>query len=185
MIKIKSFYTFLSHLSKRERLILYIAAGFTLLLILDRLIVHPVLSKMRSLDKEIQAQTAQIKKDFHILTQKEKIIAESRRYASYSLGELSAEEATTSLLKELEDLANKASVYLVDIKPAGIKQEAGYSKYLVNLSCEAQMEQVIDFMYNIENSKKLLRIEKYNISPKSKESSIAKCSMTISLRGIL
>ena len=42
------------------------------------------------------------------------------------------------------------------------------------------MEQLVDFMYNIENSDKLLMIEKYQISPKSKESSVAKCAMSIS-----
>jgi Tfp pilus assembly protein PilO len=84
-----------------------------------------------------------------------------------------------SLLKEIESFANKSSVYLVDMKPAGLKPSDSSKKYLISLNCEAQMEQLSDFMYNIENSNKLLTIEKYQISPKSKESSVVRCSMSI------
>ncbi|MCM8757859.1 MAG: type 4a pilus biogenesis protein PilO [Candidatus Omnitrophica bacterium] len=90
-----------------------------------------------------------------------------------------SEDDTTSILKELERLANKSGVYIVDIKPAGLRQEGNFKKYVINLSCEVQMEQLVEFMYNIESSHKLLTIERYQISPKSKETSIASCTMTI------
>ena len=184
MIDIKKFYTFVSHLSKRERIIFYITVGILSLIILDRLIIYPVLSKMRSLDEGIGQEKTLIKRDLHILSQKERIIQEAEKYAAYSIQDLSTEEVTTLLLKEIGNLANKTSVYLIDIKPTGIKEEDVYRKYLVNLSCEAQMEQIISFMYSIEDSNSLLKIEKYNISPKSEDSSIARCSMVISKTAI-
>jgi Tfp pilus assembly protein PilO len=184
MIDIKKFYTFFSHLSKRERIIFYVAAGSILLTILDRLIVYPVISKIRFLGEEIQQEKTRIKRDLHILAQKERIIKESKKYARYSVQDLSSEEVTTSLLKEIGDLANATSVYLIDIKPTGIKEEAVYRRYYVNISCEAQMEQLTNFMYSVENSASLLKVEKYNISPKAEESSIARCTMTISKTAI-
>jgi Tfp pilus assembly protein PilO len=67
------------------------------------------------------------------------------------------------------------------MKPSGLKEEKDNTKkYLVSLSCEGQMEQIMDFMYNVENSRKFLTIEKYQISPKTKESSVINCTMTIS-----
>jgi len=180
MIDVKRFYSFFLNLSKRERLILYVAAGFISLTILDRLIVNPVLSKMRSLDEGIKQEITRIKRDLHILAQKDRIIKESKKYARYSIEDTPEEEITTSLLKEIENLANENSVYLIDIKPSGIKEETVYSKYFVKISCEAQMEQIINFMYNIEKSSNLLNIEQYNITPKSEGSSIAQCSMVIS-----
>jgi DNA-directed RNA polymerase subunit F len=183
-IDIKKFYTFFSHLSKRERLILYVALGFISLTILDRLIIYPVLSKMKSLNEEIQEEKTRIKRDLHILAQRDRITKESQRYTRYSTQGLSIEEVTTLLLKEIGELAEKTSVYLIDIKPTGTKEEVVYRKYFVTLSCEAQMQQIIDFMYKIESSNNLLKIEKYNISQKSEESSIARCSMTISKTAI-
>ncbi|MFH1339457.1 MAG: type 4a pilus biogenesis protein PilO [Candidatus Omnitrophota bacterium] len=179
MIDFKKIYAFFSHLSRREKIIFYVALGFFVLTILDRLIIYPVLSKVRSLSEEIREEKAQIKKDLHILAQKERVIEESKKYARYSIQDLSTEEVTTSLLKEIGDLANKTGVYLLDIKPTGVKEGTVFRKYYVSLSCEAQMEQIINFMYSLESSNSLLRVEKYNISPKSEGSSIARCSMII------
>jgi len=44
------------------------------------------------------------------------------------------------------------------------------------------MEQLISFMYEVEASLKWLSIEKYEITPKSKDSSIAKCNLVVSKR---
>lgn len=171
---------FLNRLSKKERAIFYIAAGIVSLLILDRAIVSPVFSKIRSLNKEVEDKKATIKKNLRILAQKDRILTEGNKYNSY-LGDskISDDEQITLVLKELESLASKSSVYLVDMKPNGIKESGSSKKILVNLNCEAQMEQLIDFMYNMENSDNLLSIEKYQITPKAKESSVAKCSIAV------
>jgi Tfp pilus assembly protein PilO len=180
MIKLQALHTIFTRLSKKEQFILYIAAFFIALTLLDRLIIEPIFSKMQSLDKEIQEKEAAIRRNTHIVVQKDRILAEVAKYTSFLSTAKSEDEEITSFLKEIENLADKSSVYLVDMKPAGVKDLSSSKKYLLNLNCEAQMEQLADFMYNIENSNKLLTIDKYQISPKSKESSIAKCSISIS-----
>ena len=180
MLKIQALHTFLSNLSKKERITLYAAIFIVSLVLLDRLIIHPIYSKIESLDKEIREKESAIKKNIRIVSQKDRILTESAKYSSFLSASESEEEEVTSILKEIETIANKNSVYLFDMKPASSKKTGGSKRYTVNLNCEAQMEQLTEFMYNIENSNKLLTIEKYEISPKSKESSIAKCSMSIS-----
>ncbi|MFH0738725.1 MAG: hypothetical protein V2A59_02560 [Candidatus Omnitrophota bacterium] len=180
MLKLKALYSILTRLSKREKIILYGAALFMFLVLLDRMIIYPVFHRLESLDEEIKQKEYTVRKNIHILAQKDKILSESAKYAPFLSSLKSEEEEISSLLKEVETQANKASVYLVDLKPAGSKDIGTSKKYLVNLNCEAQMEQVISFMYNIENSNKLLIIEKYQITPKSRDSSVAKCSLTIS-----
>jgi len=180
MIKLQALYTIFTRLSKREQFILYIAAFFIALTLLDRLIIEPIFSKMQSLDKEIQEKETAIRRNAHVVVQKDRILAEVAKYTSFLSTAKSEDEEITSFLKEIENLADKSSVYLIDMKPSGVKDLGSSKKYLLNLNCEAQMEQLADFMYNIENSNKLLTIDKYQISPKSKESSIAKCSISIS-----
>lgn len=179
MLRIKALPTFLSRLSKKEKIIFYLAVFFVSLALLDRLIVSPISSKMSFLNKEIREKELAIKKFLHLLALKESILAESKKYSSLVDIE-SQEEETTSILKDIENFANKASVYLIDMKPAGLKETGSAKKYQINLNVEAQVEQLVDFMYSIENSNKLLSIEKYQLSPKSKESSLARCSMSIS-----
>lgn len=179
MSQIQIFRTFIERLSKREKIIFYAVIFFISLSLLDRIIISPIYSKMKTLNEEIQEKESNIKKNIHILSQKDKISAEINKYASF-LSSLKLEDGQLiSILKEIETLANKNSVYLVDMKPVGLKDLGSLKKYLVNLNCEAQMEQLAEFMYTIEISNRLLTIEKYQINPKSKESSIARCSMLI------
>lgn len=180
MLKIQSFYKVLSRLSKKEKAILYFAVFLGLLLMLDRLVIYPVSSRMKTLDSQIRDSESLIRKSLRILGQKERILNEINRYNSFLGGLKSEEEEAVSLLKEIETEANKTSLYLVDLKPVGLKGSGTSKKYVITLNCEAQMGQLVNFMYNIENSKKLLLIEKYQILQKTKGSSIISCSMTVS-----
>jgi hypothetical protein len=89
-------------------------------------------------------------------------------------------EEFTVFLKEVDTLAKSSGVYVVDLKPTGTKDAGETKKYLINLNIEADMSTLVKFMYAIEDSNKLMTVEKYQISPKSKDSPTAKCSMLIS-----
>ena len=170
---------FLGRLSKKDKIIFYITVFVVSLLILDRAIISPVFFKIQSLNKKILDKQSEIKKNLRILAQKDRILAQGAKYSSF-LGnsQASDDEQVTLVLKELESLASKSSVYLVDMKPAGVKISGSSKRILVNLNCEAQMEQLVDFMYNMENSSSLISIERYQLTPKTKESSVAKCSIS-------
>lgn len=180
MPKIQVFRKFLSRLSKREKLIFYGALFFISLTLLDRFVLYPIFSRIEELDKEIRAKESGIKKSLHILAHKDRIVAERKKYRSFATDLKGKEEEMTSLLKEVEKLANDSSVYLVDLKPAGLKKAGASEKYFISLNCEAQMEQLARFIYDLEDSNKLFSVERYRINPKSKDSSVARCSMYIS-----
>ncbi len=172
--------TFLGRLSKKEKIIFYVASSLISLLVLDRAIISPVFSKIQSLNKEIQDKQDEVKKNLKILSQKDRILAQGNKYSAFlSDSVMSEDEQVTLVLKELESLANKSQVYLVDMKPAGVKASGSSKRIMINLNCEAQMEQLVDFMYNMEESASLISIEKYQITPKAKDSSVAKCSISV------
>lgn len=177
---LSSYYAFIGRLSKREKVIFYGALLFVLLTMVDRLIVSPIFLKLKSLDTQIIEMNRTIQTNIGLLARKEKIIAETKKYAELLSAVESKEELVTFLLKEIEGLANKSGVYIIDIKPAGSKESGDIREYMISLNCEAQMEQLIEFMYSVENSSQLLSIDKYQMSPKAKESSLARCSMAIS-----
>jgi hypothetical protein len=134
---------------------------------------------MHSLDSETQEKETGIKDTLKLLAQKNKIISESSKFAPFLSRIEFNEEQLPSFLKEIETLANKSSVYLIDLKPQGLKDVGQSKRYLISLNCEAQLEQLMEFMYNIENSNNLFVVGKYEIIPKSRESSIASCTMSI------
>lgn len=183
-IQLKVLQDFLAHLSKRERTVFYGAVFFVSMALLDRLIIHPITSRIQFFNEAIEQKESDIRKSLRIISQKDRILQESQRYATFMIRSRSDEEEISSLLKEIENLASEAEVYLVDLKPREPRDMGAYKKYIISLNCEAQMEQIAYFIYNIENSNKLMAIERYQIGPKSKGSSIAKCSMVISKIGI-
>ncbi|MFA6216151.1 MAG: hypothetical protein WDL87_00655 [Candidatus Omnitrophota bacterium] len=177
--KLEEIRKIITRLSKREKMVLYAAIAVLSLTAMDRLMVSPFLSKMKSLDSDIQKKEKEIKNALHVLGLKNRITAEILQYASYVGGTQSEEEQVTLLLKEIEVLTSKSSVYLIDMKPAGAKNIGSCVKYMVTVNIEAAMDKLIDFMYIIESSSKLLTIQKYQISPKTEGSNVAKCTMTI------
>ena len=175
----KAITQFYAKLSKKERRVLFVAllaAGFAFV---DRVIVLPVATTLSDLNHNIHEQETSIKKSMTMLLHKDSIISDSREYMAYSVEAKNAEEEMVALLKEVESVAEKSGVALIYVKPGTVKEESGIKKYYANLECEAPMEQVATFFHDIESSNQLVKIEKYQIQPKSKESSIARCTVSV------
>ena len=180
MLDVKALSRIFAGFSKKERLIFMVACGAIGLALLDRLVVSPIVSQIDSLETQIKQKEESTRRNLHIVSQKERIQSEVRTYASYFSESTQEEENMTSFLKEVESLANKSSLSIVDMKPAGTKEDKNkVKKILIAISCEGQMEQIMDFMYNVENARSFLTVERYQVGPKSKESSVAVCTMTI------
>jgi len=177
---VKSIVSFVTRLSSRERIIFYATIFMVGLFFLDRLIVSPIFMKINELDESIRYQEEAIEQSLIIITQEKRIDAEKKIYNPY-LSEIQSEEKEiTSFLQEVETSAKQSTVYLVDIKPSGKNIDGDTLKYFVKINFEAQMEQVFNFFYNISNSEKLLKVEGFEIGPKSEGSSIVACSASIS-----
>ena len=169
-----------ARLSKREKVIFYgtsVVVGF---LLLDQLVVGPILGTFDSLDQELSNLQTDISKTMQILSQKEQIKLEAEKYSSFVTQAKSEDEEMNSLLEYIEELANKATVNLLYVKPAGNKTEGITKKFLVTLECEGQSTQIVSFFYALESSPKLLTIEKYSIQPTGSGSSVIKAAATLS-----
>ncbi len=177
---LKNIIVFFANLNKKEKVIFYFTAFIILVAVFNGFIIGPTLNKMRKLNKEIEKEKRIAKKSLHVLAQKDKIKKEKKLYSSYVEEVRSQEEDTVIFLQKLEDIANKSSVYLIDIKVSDISGEDIFKKYTARLTCEAQMEQLINFFYDVESSNQLLKIEHFDIRPKSSGSSVARSTVYIS-----
>lgn len=170
---------FVMRLSKREKQMMYLAVGAVLIFGMDRLIVEPIHARMLSLNQEIIDKEAGVRKNLRILALKERIVAESLKLAPM-LNKISFDEREVSgLLKEIEIYANESSVDLINIKPQGASEFGIWDVYQISLNCEGQLDELIEFMYKVENSNSLFLIKRYQITPKSRNSSEASCSMRV------
>jgi hypothetical protein len=184
MIKAPKFTDILSKiqkLSRREKVVFYGALIIVSFALADRLIVRTFFGILTSLDKRIQDKDTQIKAGLRVMAQKARIELQYANYKSYLVTSKIENEEFTSILKMLDSLAPAQPGFdLVDMKPAGVKESVGAKKYLVTLNCEGTMEKLAEFLYNIETATKLLTVEKFELTPKSKDTNLARCSLTIS-----
>ena len=171
---------FFNRLSKREKIIFSLTAAVVGTLVLDQLLFRPIVHTFRSFNLQAQDLKSNIRKSMRLLSQKDRMMKDVTEFASYSTESKTPEEETLALLKHIEELANKSSVNLLYVKPAGAKPEGVTKKYFLTLECEGQMGQLVDFFYQIETAKFLLKIEKYALQPTSQSSSVIKCAATVS-----
>jgi len=175
---------FYQHLSQREKIILYLSITVVMIVVADQLVLSPIIKSVQSLDQKIYDTESNIKASIRLLGQKEKMMKEAEHYASYApSSKKSGEDEVLVLLKLVQELASQASVNLLYSKPGGGEAKER-NVYRVSLECEGQMDQLINFFYAIENSKLLLRIEKYSLQPTAKGSSVIKCAAIVSMAGI-
>ena len=167
--------------SKREKIIFWATITVIGFLSLDRLALGPAVSKVGQLDTQIHQEESAIRKAMSVLLRKEQIDRENKQFEVFSVEAQNPEEEMVGFLKDLENIASQSSVNLSYVKPGNTEEaKNGTRKYFASLECEAQMEQIAGFFHSVESSTKLLKIEKYEIQPKSKDSSLARCTTTVS-----
>lgn len=172
--------TFFSKLSKRERLLVIIAAVLVVLALMDMLVLGPILHHLNSVEGEINRKAAAIRRDLRILSFKEAILEEYAQYVRYmDSGEKSEEEIVAALLRKIETIASEKSVSISNVQPGDVLATSIFRVYKTSIAGQGALMNVLEFMYLLEESDYLFRVTKYELVPKSKGSEIVKFSLDI------
>ncbi len=171
---------FVAKLSDKEKKIFYAALLFVLLAFFDRLFLGPVWDKLKTIDSEIDEQQVSIKRDVRFLTYKDKIINQSKVFDHYLNVKPQEEDViNTELFSVIERFANQASINLIKSNPSESKKGKDFTQYFANLDCAGKLENVVSFMHAINSSDELLKIVKFNLTPKRGSPNEINASMTI------
>jgi Tfp pilus assembly protein PilO len=171
---------FISGLSQKEKMVLYVACVAVGLAIFDRLLLGPIMKETKNIEERIQAQITNTKKNLTILQYKDKIINEDDAYnIFYTKKGLSQDELIAVFLSEVEVLAKASGIALTNINPVMTEEKKGFVQYSLTIECAGNMKNILDFIYGIENSKKPIRVVSYEISPKTRETYDVKCTITV------
>ena len=147
---------------------------------IDKTLLGPIFKKMELYSAEIKTTEYDVMKNTKILQQRARIEAEELKYTEYAATAKTDEEETATLLREIERLATRSSIYLNNLKPSGIEEEGLVKKFRVNVSCEGEMEKIILFMHYIEDSHVIMQIAAFDMGPKSTQSKVNRCELLIS-----
>jgi len=164
----EKFKQFFSKLSKRERKILYASVIIIVLGSMDRLVYQPILSLFNEVEQEILSQENQLRKNMRFLAAREAISNRYSVYAAYAVTTGSDEEEVAGLLNEVEGVARKSGLALLNMKPKPAFTTEFGKQYPVEVEVETQMKELIKFIHALQSSKYILRVQKLRLVPKGK-----------------
>jgi hypothetical protein len=174
MLKIKT-------LGKREKILASAVAVLLLLFIFKLLILNPLLEKLSSAKLEIEQAQLGIRKYLELVQQKEIILNSEKQIERYLNLKGSDEEKMSIILSKIESVAHLAGISILDMNPQNTtKAKSATSVYRVQLRAEAEMQKFFDFIYNLENSDVLFKIDKVTLSSKDESSRLLKIELGIS-----
>jgi type II secretory pathway component PulM len=145
-------------LSPRERIVFVAACALLAAFLSDKFVFTSLSESWSGLDRDISAREARLIHDRALLARKDSLLREYKMYAP-SASKPSGSDERTALLKEIGAGAKAAGVKLVDIKPA----EGGRG---VSLSTESSWESLASFLYILQRSPRMLRVERASIRSK-------------------
>jgi len=170
---------FWEKLSKKEKIGLSLAIAFMAIASLDRLIVSPIRDRFQRINQTIKISEKQLAHDLRNVHQQEQITAEFEKYVEFVARSGSDEEEVAKILGEIESMARQSNVYLANMKPQTSKEIDFYIEYAVEIEAEAEIDQLTKFLYQLNTSAQLLRVEKLRLSSKKKGDKTLKASMLI------
>ena len=170
----------LTKLSRREKVIISIAALVFLALLFNRMVVRQMAMRMHRLNKDIAYQQARLKRSLFVVSREKLISEEYQRQIRDIIQRYSDKEEKARLNSEIVQLAKKTGIFLADIKASNVEESSPYKKLTVEIEVEAKMPFLADFIYQLEKSPYLLRLEEIYLVPKRKNPDILNARMVIS-----
>lgn len=170
---------FLANLSKRERILLYLAATFISLNLFYKFAIKPLLKKWDLLNQQILNSEIELKRSLKYLNLKDEVENIYLSYIGHIKKSGADEEELTVFLNEVEKVARASGMHIANIRPEPVKDLEFYKKYLLEMNCEATMENYIEFIYNLQKTAQLIRVEKLKLFSQGKANPLLKARLLI------
>lgn len=170
---------FIKHLSKRERNGFYLAVIVITGVLAYILVIEPVWTKWQDLNKEVSNKEIQLLKNLKILAQRDIIAQLYDKYAEDIKMKGSVEEETAVILREIENIARTSNTHITDIKPLRVQDMEFYKEYYVELESEGSISDLAKFIYDLQNSKQILKVKYLRLNPRDETAEVLKGYMIV------
>lgn len=167
-------------ISSREKYIIYFCVALFMIMLLEKAIFSPLGRRLDGLNQEMEGLETKLIKGLRQEAQREQILKSYKNAEGYLKLKGSDEEVVSEFLREIEKLARESGVSLSDVKPRTVNKREIHKEYLIDIRTEAALEDIITFLYRMNNSKMLLKVDKLILSLKEENADILRAIMMIS-----
>ena len=170
----------LKNLSKRERLLLIVAAVAILLAVVYRVVMIPVREKTLEMEKQIDQLAGELAILQRLVAHKNAVDSDYARLLSGLTSSSSDKEEMAAMLSAVEDLASSCSVALVDVKPRQTRDEGWAKLHYVEIKVEADARQLVRFLYRFNALPGAYRVEDMQLARREKSADVLVASLLAS-----
>jgi hypothetical protein len=115
----------------------------------------------------------------------EEIEGQYPAYVPYVQSGLTQEEQEGGFLKGVESLAKASAVQIVKQQPYAVKRGTDYLDIDLQIEIEAQLRDILSFLYSIDHTDNLMRVRQMRLIPKASTGTpLFRCQVEISKRYI-
>lgn len=149
---------------KKEELILLTSAVFIVALFLANTAIRKAYFKFGRLEKEVVLNEEKLLQLDSILKHSQDI---NSQYENLIAGNKGITDSN-NLLREIEDIANKTNLTILDIKPAAVKDEGLFKTYSIRISAQDEILSVARFLYRLAERLKSIEVQSVQIKNENK-----------------
>ncbi len=173
---------FATNFSKRERYLALATVSVVIVFAVYALIIDPIAARWKILNSQVKSKISVLEKDSAILANQKALIDEYAKFSKYVKIPKSEEQAVADTLAYIENVSRNDSCFIINIKPAGVKNLESHKEVLIDVTAEAGgIDQFSKFLYDIENPRDtLIDIKRLTLSTKSNQERTLKGTLLIS-----
>jgi len=169
----------LERLSQRERILFIGTVSVIALAVGYNLILEPLTNRWQYLNRQITQKSLKLTKNQNILKRKNRIKEEFDEYARHVSVLGTDEEAVTTLLKIIEEKATLSAARITNIRPKPARSTPFYKEFVFEVISESSLEQLLRFIYELQNSEELLKVKRLSLTLKGSQSQTIRGVMEI------
>ena len=149
---------------KKEELILLTSAVIIIALFLTNTAIRKAYFKFSRLEKELILNEEKLLQLDSILKHSQDI---NSQYDNLVAGNKGITDSN-NFLREIEDIANKTNLTILDIKPAAVKDEGLFKTYSIRISAQDEILSVARFLDRLAEKLKNVEIQSLQIKNENK-----------------
>jgi|WetSurMetagenome_2_1015567.scaffolds.fasta_scaffold200367_3 hypothetical protein len=171
------------NLTKKQKILALLALGALFIFSAEKVFFSSISSKLRSMNRQIKAAETTLQRNLAIRQSKDLYSAEFKAYQAYLKEEKSdLGGMAVDFLKEVERLARESGVSVINLNPqAAVENIKGSRIYKADLRLEASSAQLLGFFVKVQESRLLINLERFSISPKDEQATTLKADAVVSL----
>ena len=175
----------LPKLAARERLFAFFGVLMVVLTVMDRLIITPWWRHARQVHQDIHDLRQQVATNRRLLSRSNEVASKIQVYHDYLRSARTPEVEMGELVREVQSLASESGVTGATVTPLPTTENWPYQEHALDVQYSGNLEQSVRFVYLLESSKKLFRVQHASLSLEKRTSDQLQGSLRLTSVAIL